>query len=188
MFRLTQAVRGFLRLTTLTALACVAWIPVHGATTDRNGDIWSVPKLAASVWVATLPSDLTPPPVPSEWQLVSMIADDIDADGDLDVVANDGSPKLIVWINDGTGRLNRQDEHKSSGWPEKMSGPGLSDQPVGSQTAAYVPSSAVPTESSIASRWTNESRSRWTGSPDPSLASFVSSRSPRGPPFSRPVL
>ena len=187
MFRLTQAVRGFLRLTTLTALACVAWIPVHGATTDRKGDIWSVPKLAASVWVATLPSDLTPPPLPSEWQLVSMIADDIDADGDLVVVANDGSPKLIVWINDGTGRLNRQDEHKSSGWPEKMSGPGLSDRPVGSQTAAQVPSSVLQTVALIASRRTDESRSRRTGSPDPLLAAFVSARSPRGPPLHRLV-
>ena len=34
-----------------------------------------------------------------------MIAEDIDADGDLDVVANDGSLDLIVWTNDGSGRL-----------------------------------------------------------------------------------
>ena len=176
-----------MRLSTLTAMVWVAWIPVHGATTGRKGDAWRPPTLAASAWVATLPSELTPPPVPADWPLVSMIADDIDADGDLDVVANDGSPKLIVWINDGTGRLHRLDERKSSGWPEKMSGPGLSDRPVGSQTAAQVPSSVLQTVALIASRRTDESRSRWTGSPDPLLAAFVSARSPRGPPLHRLV-
>ena len=40
----------------------------------------------------------------SDWS----VANDIDADGDLDVVANDGSLELLVWINDGTGRLTRR--------------------------------------------------------------------------------
>jgi len=39
---------------------------------------------------------------------VAVVAADIDADGDIDVVATDGSLNLLVWINDGTGRFTRK--------------------------------------------------------------------------------
>jgi hypothetical protein len=40
--------------------------------------------------------------------LITVVAADIDADGDIDVVASDGSLDLLVWVNDGTGRFTRK--------------------------------------------------------------------------------
>jgi hypothetical protein len=40
--------------------------------------------------------------------LVTVVAADIDADGDIDVVASDGSLDLLVWVNDGTGQFTRK--------------------------------------------------------------------------------
>jgi FG-GAP-like repeat len=47
-----------------------------------------------------------------EWRqlpaVLKAIATDIDRDGDLDVVASTVDQPIVVWINDGTGRLTRQ--------------------------------------------------------------------------------
>jgi hypothetical protein len=176
--------RRFARLAALTALVCIAWIPVHGRTVSRHGELSSRSTFEASVWAAALPQVLTAMAVPPGWQLVSMIADDIDADGDLDVVASDGSLDLIVWINDGTGRLNRQGSRKASGPPQSLSGPGLSDQAPGSQAVASIPTSTPQTDSSITFCLIDQSRARSTEPNDPSPTFFVSTRSPRGPPTS----
>jgi hypothetical protein len=40
-------------------------------------------------------------------QFVSVVADDVDQDGDLDVVASVGSLDLLVWQNDGAGHFTR---------------------------------------------------------------------------------
>jgi hypothetical protein len=47
------------------------------------------------------------PPVEASVDVVSVLAADIDADGDLDVVAADANLDLIVWANDGSGHLER---------------------------------------------------------------------------------
>ena len=70
---------------------------------------------AAAALAATLPADLTPPAVDPNLRIVSAVAADIDDDGDLDVVANTGSVDLLVWINDGTGRLESAQPKPSKG-------------------------------------------------------------------------
>jgi len=40
-------------------------------------------------------------------RFVSVVADDVDQDGDLDVVASVGSLDLLVWQNDGAGHFSR---------------------------------------------------------------------------------
>jgi hypothetical protein len=45
-------------------------------------------------------------------QFVRVVADDIDEDGDLDVVANVGSLDLLVWENDGAGHFSRSSSHR----------------------------------------------------------------------------
>jgi hypothetical protein len=176
--------RRFARLAALTALVCAGWIPVHGKTIGRSVELSGRSTSDASVWAAALPNVLTAMTVPPGWQLVSMIADDIDADGDLDVVANDGSLDLIVWINDGTGRLSRQGNRAPSGRPDSMSGPGLSEQSPGSQAAARVPTSTPQADSAIAFCLIDQSQARPAEPNDPSPSAFVSTRSPRGPPTS----
>ena len=41
-------------------------------------------------------------------QFVRVVADDIDRDGDIDVVASDGTLNLLVWENDGAGHFSRR--------------------------------------------------------------------------------
>ena len=41
-------------------------------------------------------------------QFVHVVAGDVDHDGDIDVVASNGSLDLIVWKNDGAGHFTRQ--------------------------------------------------------------------------------
>ena len=159
-----------------------AGIPVQVRMATRQSDRSARSTFEASVWASALPSVLIAPAVPPGWQLVSMIADDIDADGDLDVVANDGSLDLVVWINDGTGRLSRQAGRKPRTLPQKMTGPGLSDHPTGSQAVAQTPASVGQIHPSTALCLPNESQGRWTASPDALALHFISARSPRGPP------
>src|SRR5215472_12938354 len=63
---------------------------------------------------------------------------DIDADGDLDLVASDGSLDLLVWSNDGTGHFTRK-------YPahDQRSGSLMRDGALDSGSGA-VPASVVP--------------------------------------------
>ena len=66
-----------------------------GSAVDRDRDIALPAGFAATVDRAT--SD----------QFVRVVADDVDRDGDLDVVASLGSLDLLVWKNDGAGHFTR---------------------------------------------------------------------------------
>ena len=184
MLSVSSNAHRLIRLLALGAMIC-AWIPVQVRIGTHHAYRTARSTFDASAWASALPSVLTLPAVPKGWQLVSMIADDIDADGDLDVVAGDGSLDLIVWINDGTGRLRRQEGRKPGSRPQKIAGPGLSDHPTGSQAVAQVPPSVLQILPSTARCLPNESQARWTVSPDALALHFISTRSPRGPPLVR---
>jgi hypothetical protein len=70
---------------------------------------------SAVTLVSSLPLTLVAQVEPG-LRLVALVGSDLDADGDLDLVANDGSLDLLVWINDGTGHLTRRYPRHSSGW------------------------------------------------------------------------
>jgi len=96
-------------------ISCIASIAiVHGRTLAQ-----APPEpqrlVEGRAFAAALPIALTPPTLDPGVRLVSMVAADIDADGDLDVVASDGSLDLVVWTNDGTGRLTRKYPQQASG-------------------------------------------------------------------------
>ena len=72
--------------------------------------------------------DLVPPAMRAvlaepDMQLVAIVAADIDADGDLDVVASDTSLQLHVWVNDGAGHLRRVQPSRSSSLQPDPPGP-----------------------------------------------------------------
>jgi hypothetical protein len=48
--------------------------------------------------------------------LTAIVAADIDADGDLDLVASDSALELHVWVNDGAGHFTRRDPIQSTSW------------------------------------------------------------------------
>jgi hypothetical protein len=77
--------------------------------------------------VAALPPELSVP-VRETPRLVSVVAADIDADGDIDIVATDGSLNLFVWVNDGTGHLTRQRPSHRSAWRDEPAGPRVDDR------------------------------------------------------------
>ena len=51
---------------------------------------------------------LSPSQIDNGTQLVAAAVADLDADGDLDLVATDGSLDLLVWDNDGAGHFTRK--------------------------------------------------------------------------------
>ena len=61
--------------------------------------------------------------------LVSAVAADIDADGDLDVIGSDDHLALIVLVNDGYGHLSRGVAHRGpSTWRSEPVDPALHDR------------------------------------------------------------
>ncbi len=89
-----------------------------------------------------LPAGLSLPPVEARQRVVGVVAADIDDDGDLDVVVNDGSLDLAVWVNDGTGHLTRKRAARPTGWRMEPPLPSLHDSPLGA--AASVLNDAPP--------------------------------------------
>ena len=70
-------------------------MPFLGIAVDSDRDTALPPGFAATVDRAT--SD----------RFVRVVADDVDLDGDIDVVASLGSLDLMVWTNDGAGHFTR---------------------------------------------------------------------------------
>jgi len=89
-------------------------------------------ELPASI-AASLP--VSAPPI------VSVVAADIDADGDVDVVATDSAVNLLIWVNDGTGRFTRKPPLPAREGHAGMPGPGVEDRTPDSEpyTASDAP-------------------------------------------------
>ncbi len=167
----------------LTAIVCAVWLHGHRASAIASAAS-TPPTFESSALVAALPSVLSPPAVQPGSHLVSMIAEDIDADGDLDVIANDGSLDLIVWTNDGSGRLVRLHSRPGSGFRSEPAAPSLSED--GDAPASVVPASEVSFDiAAPAGAPAPESAGfRSTQSDDRLTPAFVSPRASRGPPAS----
>lgn len=169
----------------LAALFSLVLAPVRHYSVSLYNTVSDRPTFDSTALIAALPPVLSPPVLKPGSRLVSMIAEDIDADGDLDVVANDGSLNLIVWTNDGSGRLSPRQSHDVAGLQSEPAQPTVSHQ--SDRLDSLVPSSFASLDTGA--RMVNLTRTRSLlltpaggGAPLPVLAS---SRSPRGPP---PVL
>jgi hypothetical protein len=101
-------------IATIAVICSGGWLRhTHALSIHPTGAV--TPGGQASPRVETLPLSFAPPLDPGI-RLVALVASDIDADGDLDLVASDGSLDLLVWINDGAGHLTRQYGKRASGW------------------------------------------------------------------------
>ena len=91
-------------------LAIVATLVVDArlphATRATSAVGWTQPRSAAK----QLPAGFVLPSSDVDLTVSSLVAADLDADGDLDIVAAaaNGSPDIVVWVNDGEGRLTRK--------------------------------------------------------------------------------
>src|SRR5262249_2639550 len=73
--------------------------------------------------------------VQDEPHIVAAVAVDLDADGDLDVVATDDNAHLIVWMNDG-GRLVRTSASYDTAWHVGLRPRSLDDRPVAPEASS----------------------------------------------------
>ncbi|HEX7137547.1 MAG TPA: VCBS repeat-containing protein [Vicinamibacterales bacterium] len=98
------------------------------AGSDTDDAIWRPVNVS---W----PAGLTTVSEAPTSDLVAAVTADIDADGDLDLVATDQDLNLLVWVNDGAGHLTRQRPRQSGGesttpgdpaLERRMPSPGLS--------------------------------------------------------------
>jgi hypothetical protein len=116
---------GITRLSLAALAALVAFGGVDAARVGGgSGTLAALFSHLAAVDATTLASALPlrmAPRFEPGLRLVALVVSDIDADGDLDLVANDGSLDLLVWINDGAGQLTRRYARQSSGWREDRS-------------------------------------------------------------------
>src|SRR5262252_1106917 len=101
------------------AALVVAWSALLARDAFQASKTWSthpVPRLVQAMpALADLPAGLTIPRTQARLDLVSVVAADIDADGDLDVVAAGADLELIVWTNDGSGHLERLEPRHDRG-------------------------------------------------------------------------
>jgi hypothetical protein len=136
--------------------------------------------------VQSLPVTLAPPVGP-DVHLIALVASDIDADGDLDLIANDGSLDLLVWINDGAGHFIRHDARPSNNWRDA---PVTVDDGDETSTASAIggPTASVASgdAASVSPTETGGLRAddNWTA-PDSMLAG---SHGPRAPPAAQSLI
>lgn len=114
--------------------------------------------------------------------LVSIVAADIDDDGDLDVVANDASLNLFIWLNDGAGHFTRQRPAHSNAWRGQPADPavggGAATFDIPTQTSQPSPHLARGSASvRLAAR-----DSRLRAGPALVAVAAASTRVPRAPP------
>jgi len=116
--------RWLARVAILAAALAVAssWNP-PGAALTASGPILT-PLHPPSELPSALQASLSDQPV----TLVSAVAADIDADGDLDVIGSDDHLALIVLLNDGYGHLSRRVAHRPSTWRTEPADPALHDR------------------------------------------------------------
>jgi len=110
------------RLTRRGAFIAVALFAcLRTGVTPVRANLTAPESIWRQVSIAWPPDITTPSEIPTG-DLVAAVTADIDADGDLDVVATDQALNLLVWVNDGSGHFTRQRPRHSGG--ESTSPPG----------------------------------------------------------------
>jgi hypothetical protein len=179
---MTRRARGRSCVALLAALFSLVLAPVRHYSASLYNPVPDRPTFNSTALIAALPRVLSPPVLKPGSRLVSMIAEDIDADGDLDVVANDGSLNLIVWTNDGSGRLSPRQSREVAGLQSEPGAPTVSHQ--SNQFDSVVPASSAPLDTGARIVVLAPAASPLLSATSASalLQVFVSTRAPRGPP------
>lgn len=117
-------------IATLTALVfCGTWQPrsaVVRSTITHKSLTRALGASAASFGLGRLPHGLTlahaEAAAGAARKFFTLVAADLDSDGDVDVIASNGALDLLVWINDGTGHLTAHRDTSSSSWQARAAG------------------------------------------------------------------
>jgi hypothetical protein len=120
-------VRIIAAIATLAALLCGSWQPRSRFATavSSGGSLARALGASAAFGLGQLPKGLTLATAEAEAGAVrkffALVTTDLDADGDLDVIASNGALDLLVWLNDGSGHLTAH-RAASSAWQASPSG------------------------------------------------------------------
>jgi hypothetical protein len=130
-----------------------------------------------------LPAGFVLPSSDVDLKISSFVAADLDADGDLDIVASDaanGSVHILVWVNDGAGRLTRKHPEPPKSLGTVPPGPSVNEQYT-TVVALLQPDS--PAVQSASSWWaTLPERSAPHAIDTTAVSTTVSTRRSRSPP------
>jgi VCBS repeat protein len=85
-----------------------------------------------SVWLTGSPTD-----VQLDASVAAVVGDDVDRDGDLDLIAATTSGDVVIWLNDGHGHFTRQQPQQSRGL--------VREEPTAFQSNPTTPCSATAT-------------------------------------------
>jgi hypothetical protein len=118
-----------LRAATMAILGIAIALLVHSSTWSAS-QFSSVRTASFSTGSAAgqLPAGFILPASDAQLPVASLIAADLDADGDLDIVAAnnaDGLVGIVVWVNDGTGQLTREAPRRDSNFGSEPAPPSL---------------------------------------------------------------
>jgi len=138
---------------------------------------------AAQAHAAPLSRPLASVPGIEEGGFVAVIAVDIDADGDLDVVASDRTLQLHVWVNDGAGHFTRREPTRSTTWHATPTAPGLDDHRVSFQVFTPVHPQSLDIDHRRATLVVPAKASLHCTIVRLIATSIESTRSPRAPPL-----
>jgi len=163
------------------AIAIAVWLGQSGPSNPQ--------RIAAANGAAVV---LQPRPLPAALgslvaepvRLVSAVVADIDADGDLDLVAADVALQLHVWINDGRGHFTpKPAAQPAARWHGEPAGPSVDARPIESRSSTQNDPPTVCDAAPIAymTRASEDALSRGANPPNPT-SRF--SRCPRAPPAS----
>jgi hypothetical protein len=101
-----------------------------------------------------LPAGFILPPSDAQLPVASLIAADLDADGDLDIVAAnnaDGLVGIVVWVNDGTGQLTREAPRRDRNFGSDPAPPSLARHDGGSTVSVQPHGPAI--QATVCSGW-----------------------------------
>ena len=94
-------------LLALHAVLATGLVPRASLVSSVPRSLFAVPTLDPATRVALPPGFSAAVDVATRLRFVHVVADDIDRDGDIDVVASVGTLELLVWQNDGAGHFYR---------------------------------------------------------------------------------
>lgn len=158
------------------------WIRRHAVLWLASCAAFVAAAVPASAATPELPSGVRQSLLESGNVVVSAIAADIDADGDIDVVATDGSLDLLIFVNDGKGQFTRRrpaprrEAHTSAPAPDVERHEPFTD--------VYRPTAPPPLDADVRAVSFDPSPSSAVArlAADPAIDRAISRRRPRGPP------
>jgi hypothetical protein len=100
-----------LSLVVIASLALLATLPAEVRLPQATRGMSLMAFGEAQSAAKQLPAGFVLPSSDADLRISSLVEADLDADGDLDIVASaawNGSPDIVVWVNEGDGRLTRK--------------------------------------------------------------------------------